>query len=237
MAEIKWIKIVTDIFNNDKIAIIDSMPEHDAIIVIWFKLLCLAGKQNNNGIISINEFPYTDEMLASVFHRPITTVRLALQTFEKFGMIEKINGFITIPNWERYQAIDKMTEIREYNRIAQQKHRAQLKRNVNDLSMTCQPCQDTDKEADKEADNNNSIAPGARAREGKYDFRYEDIPKAYLDEVLPRIEAANKEAVAMSWWARDKQNWKPTKNGSFDTDEFFNAAVSRSLGTESEDVK
>ena len=64
-ADVKWIKIVTDIFDDEKILLIESMPESDGIIVIWFKLLCLAGKQNNNGILMLNDkLPYTDEMLA-----------------------------------------------------------------------------------------------------------------------------------------------------------------------------
>ena len=37
MTEVKWIKIVTDIFDDEKILIIESMPEADAMIVIWFK--------------------------------------------------------------------------------------------------------------------------------------------------------------------------------------------------------
>ena len=49
MADVKWIKIATDIFDDEKILLIESLPEADSIIVIWFKLLCLAGKQNNSG--------------------------------------------------------------------------------------------------------------------------------------------------------------------------------------------
>ena len=61
MTEVKWIKIVTDIFDDEKILIIESMPEADAMIVIWFKLLCLAGKQNNSGVFTINNrIAYTD---------------------------------------------------------------------------------------------------------------------------------------------------------------------------------
>ena len=48
MSDVKWIKITTGIFDDDKILLIESLPEADSIIVIWFKLLCLAGKQNNN---------------------------------------------------------------------------------------------------------------------------------------------------------------------------------------------
>ena len=50
--DVKWIKIVTNIFDDEKILLIESMPEADSIIVIWFKLLCMAGKQNNKGIFA-----------------------------------------------------------------------------------------------------------------------------------------------------------------------------------------
>ena len=88
MAEIKWIKIVTDIFDDEKILLIESMPDKYAIITIWFKLLCLAGKQNNHGIFLLNDkIPFTDEMLATIFRMELNTVRLALETFSRFGMI------------------------------------------------------------------------------------------------------------------------------------------------------
>ena len=88
MAIVKWIKITTDIFDDEKMAIIDGLPERDGIIVIWFKLLCLAGKQNNGGVFIMNDkIAYTDEMLASIFRRPLNTVRMALSTFEQFGMV------------------------------------------------------------------------------------------------------------------------------------------------------
>ena len=91
MADVKWIKIVTDLFDDEKILLIESLPEADSIIVIWFKLLCLAGKQNNSGVfVMSNSMPYTDDMLATIFRRKESTVKLALQTFQQFGMIEII---------------------------------------------------------------------------------------------------------------------------------------------------
>ena len=78
-SEIKWIKIVTDIFDDEKILLIEAMPDADTIIVIWFKLLCLAGRLNSNGILILNErIAYTDEMLSHIFRRPINTVRLEI---------------------------------------------------------------------------------------------------------------------------------------------------------------
>ncbi|HFI0055680.1 TPA: phage replisome organizer N-terminal domain-containing protein, partial [Streptococcus suis] len=78
-SEIKWIKIVTDIFDDEKILLIESLPEADTIIVVWFKLLTLAGKQNYSGVLMMNDrIHYTDEMLATLFRRPLNTVRAAL---------------------------------------------------------------------------------------------------------------------------------------------------------------
>lgn len=124
MSDIKWIKIVTDMFGNRKIRQIESLPDSDAILVIWLKLLCLAGNINDNGLIYFTkEIPYSDEMMASEFNKPVNTVRLALQTFEKFEMIEIINDVICISNWEKYQQIEGMDKVREQNRIRKQRQR------------------------------------------------------------------------------------------------------------------
>ena len=128
MAEVRWIKIVTDIFDDEKILLIESLPDADGIIVCWFKLLCLAGKQNNSGVLMLNErIPYTDEMLATIFRRPLQTVRLALETFQQFGMIEIINGAITIPNWGKHQNLEGIDKVREQTRERVSKYRERQK--------------------------------------------------------------------------------------------------------------
>ena len=128
MSEVKWIKIVTDIFDDEKILLIENLPEADSIIVIWFKLLCLAGKQNNSGVFIMgNGIPYTDKMLSTIFRRKETTIKLALKTFENFGMIEIINGAITIPNWEKHQKLDQLELSREQTRKRVAKYREKQK--------------------------------------------------------------------------------------------------------------
>ena len=115
--EISWIKITTNIFDDEKILLIESLPEADSIIVIWFKLLTLAGKCNKDGLLMLNDsIPYTEEMLATLFRRNLNTVRLALETFEKFGMIVTLHNTITIPNWEKHQQTEKLNQIREQTR-------------------------------------------------------------------------------------------------------------------------
>lgn len=128
MSEIKWIKITTDIFDDEKICLIDALPDHDAILVIWFKILALAGKHNRNGLLMMSDkVHYTDEMLATIFRRPLNTVRMALGVFEQFGMVEIIDGVITLPNWEKHQNIDGMEKIKEQTRNRVARHREKQK--------------------------------------------------------------------------------------------------------------
>ena len=155
MADVKWIKIVTDIFDNKKIKQIECLPDGDGIIVIWFKLLCLAGNTNDNGMVYFTkDIPYTEQMLAAQFNRPLTLVQIALNTFQRFGMIDVVDDILYVSNWEKYQSVDRLREIREYNRLAQKKSREKKKllQNVNDVSMTSQHCHDTDKDKEKELD-------------------------------------------------------------------------------------
>lgn len=128
MSEIKWIKITTDIFDDEKICLIDALPDHDAILVIWFKILALSGKHNRNGLLMMSDkVHYTDEMLATIFRRPLNTVRMALGIFEQFGMVEIIDGVITLPNWEKHQNIDGMEKIKEQTRNRVARHREKQK--------------------------------------------------------------------------------------------------------------
>lgn len=157
MAEVKWIKITTDIFDDEKISLIDGMPERDGIIVIWFKLLCMAGKLNNGGVFMLNDkIAYTDEMLATIFRRPLSTVRLALKTFEQFGMVDIINNAYIIPNWEKHQSLDKLEAAKEKNRQRVAAHREkqkQLAGQCNDYSNdSVTPCNAIEEDKDIDID-------------------------------------------------------------------------------------
>ena len=158
MSEVKWIKIVTDIFDNRKIKQIEKLPEADAIIIIWFKLLCLAGELNENGLIMITkDVPYTDEMLANAFGKPINIIRLALEVFQKFRMIEIVNNMYCVSNWEKYQNIEGLDKIREQTRKRVAKHREKQKlltledgNATSNVTVTQGNAIEEDKDIDKE---------------------------------------------------------------------------------------
>ncbi len=171
MADVKWIKITTDIFDDEKILMIESMPSADSIIVIWLKLLTFAGKQNNDGVFLMsNRIAYTDEMLACIFRRDVKLVRLALKTFEQFGMIEIIENVITIPNWNKHQSLDAYEKKKERDRLYQQERRARqrlLAAGSYDESSDCQTTpsadivvseEDIDEEKDLDRDSKKNSA-------------------------------------------------------------------------------
>lgn len=127
-SDIKWIKITTDMFEDEKIDFISTLPEADAIIVIWIRLLALAGKCNAGGYVLLTEkIPYTEEMLAHKFKKPISVVRLALETFRRLEMLEMENNIMFLPNWEKHQNVEAMEKVREYERLRKAKQRDKKK--------------------------------------------------------------------------------------------------------------
>src|SRR5699024_3136074 len=59
VSNIKWIKLSTSMFDDEKIKLIEKLPEADTILIIWIKLLSQAGRTNANGYIYLNEnVPY-----------------------------------------------------------------------------------------------------------------------------------------------------------------------------------
>ena len=156
MADIKWIKLSTDLFNNRKIRMIESMPEGDALVVIWLKILVLAGNTNDNGVIYFTpDIPYTEQMLATEFGRPLNIIQLALNTFQRFGMIDIVNNFIQISNWEKYQNVDGLEKVREQtrNRVAAFRERQKVLIECNATSnATVTDGNATDKDIDIDKD-------------------------------------------------------------------------------------
>ena len=194
MAEVKWIKITTDVFDDEKILLIESMPSADSIITIWFKLLILAGKQNNDGVFMMsNKLPFTDEMLATIFRRDLNTVRLALKTFEEFGMIEVVDNVITIPNWNKHQTLDAYEKKKERDRLYQQNRRKKQKNLIEQKSLdkssdVVVSDREEEKEEDKEKENikENSLSTDSGEM---FDFE-EAFNKTF--EIYPKKKAYNK---------------------------------------------
>ncbi|KRU25624.1 phage replisome organizer [Clostridium sporogenes] len=144
LAEVKWIKITTNMFDDEKIKLIDAIPERDTVHYIWMRLLVQAGKTNANGYIFLNDnVPYTEEMLSTIFNRPLNSLRFALKVLRDFGMIQiQEDKLIRITNWSKHQNIEGMEKVRQQTRERVAKHRDKKKELLEETKR--QSCKNND---------------------------------------------------------------------------------------------
>lgn len=103
MADVKWIKITTDVFDDEKILLIESLPEADHILCLWFKLLCKAKLKNSQGVKSfkIANMALTDKVLQTAFRYGGDSICEALLVLEENGFIRRKEKSIeVIPFWQ-----------------------------------------------------------------------------------------------------------------------------------------
>lgn len=199
MAEIKWVKLTTDMFDNRKIKHLRRLPEGNNIVLLWVMLLTMAGRCNAGGMIFLTEnIPYTSKMLADELGFEENTVKLALTTLEQLNMIVTDHGFFAIAGWEEYQNIEGMDKIREQNRLRKQKQRESQKR-LPDVSRdshgTVTQCHatDIDIEEDKELEediisDSGESAPAKKKRAVRHKYgEYNNV--LLTDEQMAKLQA------------------------------------------------
>lgn len=151
MADVKWIKITTDMFDNRKIKHLRRLPDGNNIVLIWVMLLTMAGRCNSGGMIFLTEnIPYTPKMLADELDFEENTVRLALEALEQLGMVVTDNGFFSIAGWEEHQNIEGMERIREQTRKRVAKHREKQKLLQGSVTVTQGNATDIEEEKEEE---------------------------------------------------------------------------------------
>lgn len=251
MSSVKWIKINIDMFDDEKIKIIQAMPEGDSLLVVWIKLITLAGKTNDGGYIYIAEnMPYTEEMLATIMNKPINTIRLALSTFLSLKMIEEDTKGIYLVNFEKHQSLDKMEKLKEQNRIRVAKYRDKKKQELlecnNDVTLHVMQSNGIDIDIDKDIDKDNNIYipfgeyKRVKLKQKEYDKLIEEYGKEYVDFIINRldeyVESNNnknkyknfnlviRKAIRENWFKRNKEL----------NPEWFNKKVEKKETTEDE---
>ena len=182
MAEVKWVKLTTDMFDNRKVKHLRRLPEGNNIVLIWVMLLTMAGRCNSGGMIFLTEnIPYTPKMLADELDFEENTVILALNALEQLDMIVTDNGFFTIAGWEEYQNADKLAEIRAKDRERKRLKRAQAKvllaesTDVHGMSTECPHI-----EEEEEIDSEEEIHSFTHSAEGEEDLSSPEHRRRYL---------------------------------------------------------
>lgn len=190
MADVKWIKITTDMFDNRKIKHLRRLPDGDSIVLIWVMLLTLAGRCNSGGMIFLTEnIPYTPKMLADELDFEESTVQLALNALEQLGMIQtNDNGFIAVTGWEKHQNIEGMEKIRESKRLAQARWRAKqatiAEKSTVDSTVDSTRIYVDDAEEEKEEDKNKKEKENKSVRETTHTLFVRLLPDYLLSDSL-----------------------------------------------------
>jgi predicted phage replisome organizer len=185
----KWIKISTDTFEDEKIDIIEGMPNGEKFVVIWFRILLLAGRCNSGGYLLLEEdLPFTVKMLARRFKQELSIVRRALKVFEQYKMIQTTKEGIYVTNFNKHQDLDKMNEKRLQARERKQKQREKEKdlnqqeeadeNNRVPVMSQKNPC---DNVCDKQCDSSNSTSPSISSSNNIINLNNIKSNKTYID--------------------------------------------------------
>lgn len=153
MADVKWIKITTDMFDNRKIKHLRKLPEGNSIVLIWVMLLTMAGRCNANGMIYLTEnIPYTTKMLADELGFEENIVKLALEALAQFEMIVTDSNYLFVSGWQEHQNIEGMEKIREQTRQRVAKHREKQKLLICNATSnaTVTECNATEEDIERE---------------------------------------------------------------------------------------
>ena len=121
MADLQWLKLSTNFFDNNKIKLLESERDGDTLIRVWIQLLTIAMKCNYQGRLAITEDkPMTVDEFSKIMGKSRKKITKCLEKFEELKMIIIEDNFYKIKNWSKYQSADKLEEIRLQNCLRQQ---------------------------------------------------------------------------------------------------------------------
>lgn len=230
---VKWIKIKVGLFDGTsfkriKKAKIGGESFRDKLTAVWFELLDLGAKCNNDGFLYSDEIPYgSEEDIAIMIDRETDEVKLCLEFYKANGMIEIINDLYCLSNWSKYQNVDGLDKIREQNRIRQKRWydkqkelpnvRNTLEPNENDLISNS--INNINNNLDNNTNNNkkkNFVKPTLEEVKAYCDERKNEIDPEYFIAFyesngwkVGKNPMKNWKMAITTWEKRNKQNAEP----------------------------
>ena len=203
--EVKWIKLKVGMFDGTsfkkiKRAKIDGVADfRDKLTAVWFELLDLGAKVNNEGYFFNNEIAFNKiEDIAIMLDRTDKEIEMCFNFYLKEEMIVIINDVYSINNWTKYQNNEGLEKIREQNRLRQQTYRNKQKQVLIDNNVSSNVTV-TLRNALPLIDNNTSIS--------------NSLSNSYsLKEDLKDLKEDNKQDInnkrQSETMSRNKFNWK-----------------------------
>ena len=166
-----WVKLATNMFDNKKIKQIEVAPKGKQMLLLWVRLICLAGTINDGGRVYVTKgVPYTNKGLAVELNESVAVVDAAMKLFREYNMIDvdEEHGLYLV-GWEKHQNIEGLERIKEQNRLRKQRQRERDKLgNSCDNDYICHVTsrdvhsevtqQNKNKKENKNIENNNSLS-------------------------------------------------------------------------------
>ncbi len=235
-----WLKLKRDFFKRHDVRIIEEMPNGKDYILFYLKLL-LESIDHEGELRFSDTIPYNENMLAVITNTNIDVVRSAMRVFIELKMIEMFDDQ-TIYMVETQRLIG--SESASAERVRNCRRNQQLLQCNTDVTK-CNTEIDKDKELKKDQD----IVDVSQKRKRFAPPTLEEV-KAYCKERGDKVDpqrfydyftASNwhdSEGKPVQSWKQKVITWerfrsKPdnadkSDSGSFDTDDFFEAAIARS---------
>lgn len=132
--DVKWIRFKVGTFDGMsfkriKKAKIDGVVNlRDKLTAVWFELLDLGGKVNNQGFLVNDELAFRSyDDIAIVLDRTTEEVEMCIKWFINEKMMEITDDILMISNWSKYQNIDGLEKIQLQNRERQARFKERKK--------------------------------------------------------------------------------------------------------------
>ena len=154
-----WFKYYTSTltgigFKRMKKAKIDGFADlRDKLEAAWVEFLTMAAIANNGQYVSPNiDSPYTEQDIADYLEREPNEIDVCLKWFKSQGMMDEDAHGWFIVNWDIYQKQLSADDIKEQNRIRQQRYRDNHKQIESDSNASNVTHNVTSHRLDKEVD-------------------------------------------------------------------------------------
>ena len=150
-----YLRMKESFFDEDKMVVLESMPDGYLYSNILLKLYLKSIK--NNGKLMFNDcIPYNPQMIATITRHPVGVVEKAIQIFEKIGIIDVLdNGTIYMLDIQEY--IGKTSTESDRKREYRRKIEEEKVKQMGHLSGQCDLEIELEKDIDKEIEKNTLV--------------------------------------------------------------------------------
>lgn len=116
MSDVKWIKLRSDMFTDNKIKFIERGVDGDKKVLLWIFMLMESSKSNNaKGLFFIHQEDVVDFM-AKKHKLDHEFVKSTINLFEKYMMIKiESKDFISVLDFSNYAKVDRCCVVRKGN--------------------------------------------------------------------------------------------------------------------------